>query len=667
MGKSRRNRANAARRDPIAKPVKPPSDPELAALRESKILPVIKDLQSSDPKSRSAAASAISNIIQDTKCRKLLLREQIVHIIINETLTDAALESRAAGWGILQVIAQEEEADFCVHLYRLDILTAIEHATKNATAKFSSKDTPFSKLPKLEQATTLSIVASILSLITALAEAQDEILETIASNSSLTNFLYSFIPTSDLADAINELRNDALTCLMILSEDNKQLAKTIVSDGNRPVYESLQVLSKETSDEGILACGVLHNVYLSLQGVEVSTELNIVDDSRLIPTLSKAIAEIGSSKVQSNGTGSSNSNQKQELALEIIASIGTTMNGEQGDESEQPEPKPKAGGAAAGQDDEDMDDIDVGVEDDNDNEDSRVLDEDEDDDMDDDEMQADMDMVTGADDADEGESIDDLPILKTLVQKAIPQLVRVVALQAGDEETIKLQALSLSALNNIAWSVSLIDFSHDHNKGIQKTWEPVAKSIWTDAIVPILSSDTADVTLATQVTGLAWAVARTLRDKTPLKINEQRKFISLYQATHGSEATQNSEDPFQGLGVKCIGVLGQLALDPAPADLNREIGTFLLTVLAALPQTPAADAVEALNQLFDVYGDENFACDKEVFWKDNYLKHLEEILPKAKAVAKSVDKRTQSELRARVDEAVLNLSRFIAYKKKSKP
>lgn len=130
MAKSRRNRSGAARRDPIAKPVKPPSDPELAALREAKILPVIKDLKSADPKSRSAAAAAVSNIIQDTRCRKLLLREQIVHTILTETLTDAALESRAAGWGILQVLAQEEEADFCIHLFRSDVLTAIEFASK---------------------------------------------------------------------------------------------------------------------------------------------------------------------------------------------------------------------------------------------------------------------------------------------------------------------------------------------------------------------------------------------------------------------------------------------------------------------------------------------------------------------------------------------------------
>lgn len=134
MGKSRRNRGGAAhRRDPIVKQVKPPSDPELAALRESKILPVIGDLRKADPKSRSAAATAIANLIQDTKCRKLLLREQVVHTVLTQTLTDAALESRAAGWGILQVLAQEEEADFCVHLFRQDILTAIEYATKTVS------------------------------------------------------------------------------------------------------------------------------------------------------------------------------------------------------------------------------------------------------------------------------------------------------------------------------------------------------------------------------------------------------------------------------------------------------------------------------------------------------------------------------------------------------
>ena len=131
MGKSRRNRANAHRSDPIskqAKTPKPPSDPELAALREQRILPVLKDLRSVEPKSRTAAAGAVANIIHDTKCRKLLLREQVVHVVLTETLTDANLESKAAGWEILKVLAQNEESDFAVHLFRSDILSAAEFA-----------------------------------------------------------------------------------------------------------------------------------------------------------------------------------------------------------------------------------------------------------------------------------------------------------------------------------------------------------------------------------------------------------------------------------------------------------------------------------------------------------------------------------------------------------
>lgn len=129
MGKSRRNRGKgASRSEPFAKTVKPPSDPQLAALREKKVLPVLKDLQSPESKKRTAAAAAISNIIEDGKCRKLLLREQIVHVVTTETITDSSLESRAAGWQILRFLAEKEEADFSVHLYRIDILTAIEHA-----------------------------------------------------------------------------------------------------------------------------------------------------------------------------------------------------------------------------------------------------------------------------------------------------------------------------------------------------------------------------------------------------------------------------------------------------------------------------------------------------------------------------------------------------------
>jgi hypothetical protein len=152
--------------------------------------------------------------------------------------------------------------------------------------------------------------------------------------------------------------------------------------------------------------------------------------------------------------------------------------------------------------------------------------------------------------------------------------------------------------------------------------------------------------------------------------------MALYQASkcldtpeeqNGSKkGSEEQIDAFQGLGVKAIGVLGRLALDPAPVELNREIGVFLLTVLAALPDTPAADAVEAMNQIFDIYADKSFAFDEAVFWADGFYKHLEEIIPKAKKMAKGIDKRKFAELRARADEAVLNLGRFLRYKRMEK-
>lgn len=126
MGKSKPRNRVKDRNNPTAKPVKPPTDPELLRIREQRILPVLKDLQSAESKTRSAAATAISNIIEDPKCRKLLLREQIVRILFEQTLTDSSLETRAAGWGILRNLALEEESDFCVHLFRQDVLTAIE-------------------------------------------------------------------------------------------------------------------------------------------------------------------------------------------------------------------------------------------------------------------------------------------------------------------------------------------------------------------------------------------------------------------------------------------------------------------------------------------------------------------------------------------------------------
>ncbi|KAK9776766.1 hypothetical protein AB5N19_10644 [Seiridium cardinale] len=653
MGKSRRNRGKANQRtDPIAKPVKPPSDPELAALREKSILPVLKDLQGSDPKSRTTAATAVANIIQDTKCRKLLLREQVVPIILTETLTDASIESRAAGWEILKLLTQEEEADFCVHLFRIDTLTAIEHAAKKVTESLRGPNAAFSKASKAEQNFAFGIAESIATIISALAEAQDDILEAIMRNDHIVEFLLTIVSNDMVLDGA---KNSVLSCLMTLTEDNRQFVERILGD-DQNAFKHLMSFKAGNGLRAVLSCGVLHNVFSAMEWDDSNPGRDKSSDASLIPTLATALENTPATGNLSQGTSGSSPVEILQLTLEILASIGTALQ-------ESLERGNKAGGEWKG-----FDDKDTAMEADGDEDVTSDKEaEDDDDDMDEDEMEADMDMVTGADDdPDEAAGMDNLPTLKLLLQKAIPQIVKVSTASNGNEQTsLAIRSHAFTALNNIAWTVSCLDFSEGSNTPVLAAWTPVAQLIWKDSIAHVLSSDTSDVSLATVVTSLAWAIARTLHDKTPLSTDEPKKFMSLYHASTGLR--EEAEDPFQGLGVKCIGVLGQLALDPAPMQLNREIGVFLVTVVAKLPDTPAADAVEALNQLFDIYGDENHACDREVFWKDNFIKFLEEVVPKVKAMAKKVDKRNSTELRARADEASLNLTRFIQYKQKNKP
>ncbi|RDL30674.1 ARM repeat-containing protein [Venustampulla echinocandica] len=654
MGKSKPRDRRRNRPDPTARPVKPPADPELAAIREQRILPVLKDLTSADLKTRSAAATAISNIIEDTKCRKLLLREQIVQILLEQTLTDSSFETRTAGWGILRNLALEEEADFCIHLYRQDVLTAIDGSVKTIIQTIESQETPFAQLPKPQQSLVWSLTSSLISLLASLAEAQDQILETISKIPTIPNFLFGLL---SFGLTPSEVQNEVLSCLMALTEDNKSLVQQIVDNGDR--LKGLMQIKDSGSVLAIAACGVLHNIFSEMQWSDHKAPKEGASDAVLIPSLMQFM-DIQS--FESNGAGP---DQVLQLALEITASIATSLQEalEQGHEKEF---------EGFGDDTVDIDDIDdMDADEGNDNEEEGEANHE----MDEDEIDADMDLVTGDDPEDDDASSDE-PTLDLLVRNAAPKIL-LVARPSDNGASEAVRDSALSALNNIAWTVSSIDFATGHLDSLRKFWSTLAQRIWDEIISPVLGSNTADIELASSITSLAWAVSRSVQGSIRLNPEEARKFMALYQASKDldnaeSQANDSKKpsggeaDDFQSLGVKCIGVLGSLALNPAPVELNREVGVFLLTVLSGLPNTPAADTVEALNQIFDIYADKSFAFDEPVFWGDGFYKHLEEILPKARKLAKTVDKRRFEELRARIDEAVINLDRFLRYKKAEK-
>ncbi|CAK7262898.1 hypothetical protein SEPCBS57363_000282 [Sporothrix epigloea] len=769
MGKSRRNRSgNAARRpDPISgsngaghptKTVKEPTDPALAALRTAKILPVLNDLRSANPAKRSTAASAIANIVDDARCRKLLLREQVVHLVLSETLADAGVESRAAGWAVLNVLAQHEAADFCVHLYRSDVLTPAAHALGQIRASLEGQGND-QKLTKAQQEFLWRITSAILDLVGQLADARDEILAAIGKDAVITRALFTLAAghesvhismakktkgvdgTASITTIPFEIQWASLTTLARLCEDEGQraLCEMLVDDQTSGgCYGALRRLQAGGGPLAVAASSVLHAVFATLEWYDHSPGREGASDAVLIPTLTGIIASqlekettetditMSATALQADAAAKeeNRSTEVLSLALETLAVIGTTLkasldkgnkdeavwNGIQdgeADEGAENEDSVVFGAEEGDNDDDDNDEDEEMVDGDEDAlapasrkvkdvnpDDSMDVDGDDsgkdgDSDSDDDgiDIERDMENVTGLDDADgeNGADLEDLTTLRALITDAIPQLIRLVAARAQDAaaDSVAILLDALSALNNIAWTVSLVDLRDEGNAAIRRAWRPVARRIWLRVVRPLLglapaSSTTpgsaeevsVDLQVADKVAGLAWALSRVLGGTTPVDAGEPTRLMALREtAAATNTAEEAEEDPFQSLPVKCIGILGQMALDPAPADQNREICKYLLGVVAALParESSPAEAVEALNQLFDIYGDEKSCCDKEVFWADNLLTAFTAALPKVKAMAKTIDKRLHAELRTRADEAVLNLGRFIQYKKKNAP
>ena len=517
-----------------------------------------------------------------------------------------------------------------------------------------------SKVSKAEQSIVWNLTCSVINLLTSLAESQEDIVEAISNLHTIITFVFGLLSHTITP---GDVQNEALSCLMTLTEDNKPLAQQI-SNSKDWLTRLFQI--KDGGDFGaIAACGVLHNIFRCMQWFDHNTEKEGMSDAVLLPTLVNAMEQTDSQRnginADINKTSHSTPDQILQLALEITASIATSLQEalEHGSRNEK---------KFEGFGDENEIDNEMVVEDD-----GLKMEEEHSDEMDSEDIDVDMEFVTG-DGPDEDETSIEEVILDRLVRHAAPKILLLACTyQDLPVKPDTIQSHALSALNNIAWTVSSIDFTTGDSI-LKSFWSALAQRIWNTIVSPVLASNTADIDLASSITSLAWAVSRSVQGAIEILPNEQRKFMALYEASktmnesysNGKKVTGDNDDAFQSLGVKSIGVLGILALNPAPVELNRKIGCFLIGVLDALPDTKPAEAVEALNQIFDIYADKSYAFDEAVFWGHDFYKHLEDVLPKVKKMAKSIDKRKFMELRSRADEAVLNLPRFLKYKQEEK-
>ncbi|POS82755.1 hypothetical protein EPUL_006243, partial [Erysiphe pulchra] len=628
--------------------IKPLTDTELIAIREQQILPVIKDLRSSDFTTKSAAIESAQKLIQDNKCRKILLREQFVKILLEQIIEDSNLQVKAGGWVTLRNLAKEEEADFCVHLYRLGVLEKIDAILKIITKTIESHDPQISGLSQPEQELLRNLTVSIVSLLTTLCESHDETIEALSNFPIILKFLFDLLA---LQSRPLELQSEILLCLTVLTEDNKAIVNQIVE--NKKWFQTLTIIKDSAKINSIYTCGVLHNIFTCLEWFDHNTPIKEMTDTMLVPLLINHIEKFTNDEDRSHSE--SISDQSLQVALEVLASIATRLQDAIEHRSRKVE-------RLTGLKDDDIERGDTDMETDSING-----------EMNDEEIEADMKMVTNYEsDNDELLQSNDLT-LDRLIRAATPKILRIFNVINYFSDSINERALS--ALNNIAWTVSNVDKTTENFAILQKVWATLAQEIWEQVICSSLHLCMHNMELASLITSLAWAVARSAKGIIKLSPSNEDRLISLYQVSRNVEQVAHSkninvekQDTFQSLGVKCIGILGNLAIEPTTTiDLNRKIGKFLLTIPHSFPDVPAADFIESLNHLFDIYADESYSYDEPVFWSEQFWESLQEIhQSKIKQMAKAIDRRKLTELRMRADEAVLNLGRFLDYKKKEK-
>ncbi|KAJ2782438.1 hypothetical protein GGI15_002910 [Coemansia interrupta] len=171
--------------------------------------------------------------------------------------------------------------------------------------------------------------------------------------------------------------------------------------------------------------------------------------------------------------------------------------------------------------------------------------------------------------------------------------------------------------------------------------------------------------------GCMWTLARSVDGDVPVTPQQIEGLIHVCESA-----------PTADIRVKAVGVLGNIARrQPGFVQDNNRIGVYLLDSIISKPllahtasastkkASPALNSdidvepiVEALDLIYDIYGDKTYDYDAPVFVQGNFLARLRQVYQPIRKLSKSIDRRKDRELRDRADLAVENLYGFLAYK-----
>lgn len=624
MGKLKRGRKNQkSRTNPIGKaPKKDSEDKKDENTRQSKILPLVNKLKSPIANDRSMALGAITVLCEDERMRKMLLKEKLVPILMEQCLNDNNDEVIVESFGLLRNLGIEEGYDVIKFCWRNNIWTSIEGALAKIQTSFKFLFGNGEEKDKSKITLLYDFTENILSLIVVLASGSDDLYEEILYKiDPVLKFVLELLNSFKFSQ---KLFNSLLEFIYEFSTESKEFIEKYNQFGFNldKVVEHVKNLDLNIKSESDSDANASHsNLNLStiyLEGIKFN-----------------------------NYEALSNNSQKEQVVGQILSSLFETLTKINLDELK------KSMNPAPTEPIEDNDSVTQELSK-NLSASKVILTS----------LEVSLDLITSILEYLSVNEIEDEPLnfsddmMNILLTRVYPVMDELLKFDMANSGTLLLTNKILISLNNFSWLLA-------SSSQLPVEWFEKSTNLW-DRIVTLSASD--DLEVQKNCLNVLWGVMKSLGGEVQSKLD--LKMVSgLVERGDAirQEITQAENELQLEFYKSLVGFLGNAAGVIGNVEVTSRIGKFLIQSIEELNglNSPlyCEIVVEALDTIYEVFGDSDFVYDGPVFVGENYLEKLVALEPQVKQMYKKIDKNKYPKLKMKVEETWMNLGGFIQYKR----
>ena len=591
-----------------------------ASLVARKIQPLIKQLQSAVPNDRNIALSSINVLCEDPHMRHLLLKEKLIQIILNNLLSDNNMDIVIEAVGLLRNLTLEEGYDLAIHLWRNQIWTAIKDGLNKIVQSLDliikSDDDNGSErerkdITKNSKRLLFDYSDNLISLIVALSNGADQILNEILQDDQLHEILYTFVKFIEYG--FNKLpchlQNTLLDLIYDFSSESLDFIDSVMAF--EPIAVLLSSLDKlETTNE---------LTQILVQGIKLQFLDGVIDEQITSTNCNEIVIKVINSIKDINLD-----QMKKGLYSDVVLNNNDNNNNDDDDSSSTANSNLLTANtqklkeyAKIRQDSMmQLQAIEVGI-----------------------------DIITGIIEIIASSDIKPNQELTQTLHILIPQFLFALLKEFPDRILI--------SWNNLLWLYVTLDESVESD---------VLKQLWKEVTNQTETLTQEDMNIKVGKMSVIWVI---------LKLCGMLGYVDLLQEwsiwNNLEFVSKIKEEYLQTDNIeyrtKCCGIMTTIASYQGQSiEVNKVISEFLLEKMVS-SETPPELLIDMTYAMFEIYGDRDYDYDEKVFVQGEYLNILrEKVQPNLKNVFKMVDKNKMPELKERCTQCYNTLDSFIHYK-----